>query len=228
MKKISEMTEQEIRNLSEADIEKMIKLAKAEAGIKLLEKPVEPKLINIPSPTALVYKCDLFGNNLVFSSMAELQAIVDLVSKSVTKTAIDYDWNINVDGGAYAYYINKNAKFANQLNVSSQKVYPALVYESLKDTITANKAEKSAYDKVYKEYKETLELSKEIESEIRGVYSQVVSKYRHLNNLCTKMLNDYLPLAEENEVIAIGFLKKAYSLSEEEVQYVLDNYKTMF
>ena len=38
---------------------------------------------------------------------------------------------------------------------------------------------------------------------------------------------DYMPLAENNEEVAMKFLRKAYSLTTEEAEYVTENYKSM-
>ena len=47
MKKINEMTEQEILALSEVDVQNMIKFRMMEEGIKIVDKPKEPELFEI-------------------------------------------------------------------------------------------------------------------------------------------------------------------------------------
>ena len=46
-----------------------------------------------------------------------------------------------------------------------------------------------------------------------------------LNDLTRRFAIDYFPLSDNNEDMAIKFMTKAYSLTEEEEEYVLSNYK---
>lgn len=224
MKKISEMTEQEIRLLTETEIELMIKYAMAEAGVKFVNKPLAPKLIDIPGPGKIVYQCDLFGNNLSFEKIEELRVVTDLLNKLVSRCVVDYEWNAGSNGSSYSYFIKKSDTNSNELNISSRKVYSSEVYESLKETILMNKKEQEAYEKLNKEYLFSIKESKSIRDEILSKYNEIIDKYAKLDQMCWRMRNDYMPLSEGSETIAINFLTKAYSLTHEEIQYVLDNY----
>lgn len=50
MKRITEMTEQEILALTEEDVQKLIKLRMMEEGIKIMDKPEVPNCLRLNQP----------------------------------------------------------------------------------------------------------------------------------------------------------------------------------
>lgn len=72
MKKIGEMTEQEILALSEQDIQNMIKFRMMEEGIKIIDKPKKPELFEIEPADKKVYIIPILSN-YAFTDFAEAQ-----------------------------------------------------------------------------------------------------------------------------------------------------------
>ena len=93
MKKITELSEKEILDLTIEDVELMIKLKKAEEGIKLLPKPKEPIYFDIKAPDVVVYSCILFGDNLVFEDIEELNKVINVIKNTASKYRLEYNWN---------------------------------------------------------------------------------------------------------------------------------------
>ena len=54
---------------------------------------------------------------------------------------------------------------------------------------------------------------------------EVKEKFWKLESYCRKFKYDYLPLSNGDETIAINFMDKAYSLTDEQKEYILINYK---
>ena len=55
MKKLNEMTELEILALTDDQIEKIVKYRKAEEGVVLMEKPIEPSYEEEPNKDITLY-----------------------------------------------------------------------------------------------------------------------------------------------------------------------------
>jgi len=223
--KIDELTDKEILALSEEDIVLMIKLAKAEAGIKLVAMPTEPWYIKIPAPNEVVYMCGLFGESLCFNNVSDAEDIIDFIGKKSVR-AIDHNYN---DGGnLYRAQEISSKLYGKEWNViESKKVYSKELYSEITDAIKVNRDLKSDYEKELKIYKASIEESREIVTKIRSKVSDVLAEHYRLQDLCKKMKNDYMPLAGGTETIAMNFLTKAYSLTSEDIEYVLSNYEEM-
>lgn len=229
MKKITELTEQEIKSLTDSDVELMIKLKKAEEGIKLVPRPKQPSYFDISEPDKTVYVCDLFGDDLCFENMDELTKLINLISNSETKCSVTYDYN--KAGSEYSYITSKmktrTYSYKEWSNTSSKRVYSIEKYNSIVDMIAQNKKMKEQYEKELKEYEAIINDAKWIEDEINGKVLEVKEKYWKLENYCRKFKQDYLPLASDNEEIAMKFMDKAYSLTDEQKEYILANYKNI-
>ena len=221
MKKINEMTEQEILNLSEEEIQKMIKLRLAEEGIKIMDVPKVPELFEITPPDTIVYQIIALGDNLSFEDINEANAILDLLSKSKSLGFTDYSWDKL--GSDFKYFEKgKTRKWNNNggIELKSEKAYSMKLYAEITDVAIQNKKMREHAEKELKEYNEINSQCSDIVSEIRDRISEVNSKYERLNSLVYKFTNDYLPLADNNSEIAIKFMTKAYSLSENDIEYV--------
>ncbi len=51
--------------------------------------------------------------------------------------------------------------------------------------------------------------------------------YERLNRLTYKFATDYYPLSDHNEDMAMKFMAKAYSFTDKEKEYILQNYKEL-
>ena len=67
-----------------------------------------------------------------------------------------------------------------------------------------------------KEYDEKMQEASGIISEISGWVKEVKVKYERLNRLTYKFATDYYPLSDHNEDMAMKFMAKAYSFTDEE------------
>lgn len=227
MKKITELTEEEIYSLKEEEIEIMVKLAKAENGVKLVQRPKAPDYLSEAQKDLTVFTLSLFGDELVFLDITELTSVVESIRKCSTTGRVDYDYS---KGGSENKYYTSGVKKKYSYNEDafksgSESVFSLEAYTKAIDVISHNKKIKDNYEKELKEYEESISTNKWIEDEINDRVGEVKDKFHRLNEYAYKFKWDYLPIAEGNESIAIGFMDKAYSLTEEQKEYILSNYK---
>lgn len=227
MKKITELSEQEIYALKEEEIDIMVKLSKAENGIKLIQKPPMPSYLTEAAKDITVFTCTLFGDNLVFLDVTELTKVIESIRSSTTVGRLDYDWN--KAGNDSKYFTSgvkkKHSYSSDDLSTSSESAFSLETYTKTIDVISHNKKLKENYEKEIKEYEDSITTNKWIEDEILDKVRGVREKFHRLNEYAYKFKWDYLPIAENNESIAMGFMDKAYSLTEEQKEYILANYK---
>ena len=227
MKSISELTEQEILALTTEDVELLIKFKKVQEGIKLIPKPKTPSYFEITPPDKVVYSCTLFGDGLVFEDIEELNNVINVIKGTASKFRLEYDWNKLGGDFKYAKKELKQPYSGEWHSTTSSQVYSVELYNAISDLASQNKKIKTQYEEELKEYEEAVENAKWIEDEINNAVFAVKEKYWKLESFCRKFKFDYMPLSVENESIAMAFMDKAYSLTEEQKEYVLSNYKTV-
>lgn len=215
MKKLEQMSEIEINNLTDAEIENLIKLAKLENGIKLLKRPLMPDYLEVKDADVMVYKNPSIYD-IKFTDENELKQYNELLSsfKSIVKT--DYS-----NSSDYMYILPKDIK----ISAESSKCYSQSLYKEIKEVIFKNNELKKRYESELREWRENEALSKDIVSEIENKVYEIKQKYYKLNGYCRMFKNDYLPLSENKEKLAIAFFEKAYTISESDKAYILENYK---
>jgi hypothetical protein len=224
MKKITELTEQEILALTNEDILTMIKFRKAEEGVKFIPAPPKPELFEIEPPDMVVYSCELLGT-FAFTSVNDMEELVSFIKSKQGKVNVDYNYGV-LDSN-FKFATEKLCKYsADWSEIKSQKVYSVALYNQIVDKAKQNKKMQEEYDKAYKEYCASIDDSKWIEDEINDRVRQVRDKYYELNNHCCRFKNDYMPLANNDETVAMNFMDRAYHLTDEQKEYVLANYST--
>lgn len=225
MKKITEMTEQEILALTEEDVQKIIKLRMMEEGIKIMDKPEVPELFEIEPADLKTFTIPFF-EGYAFTDMEEANAVAEALRNAKTLRKVEYDWNKL--GSDYKHLVKKdkyNYSIKPDFEVNCSFVYSSELYEKISNFAVQNKVMKEQAAKDQKEYDEKIQEASGITTEIRERVSEVRSKYMRLNDLTRRFAIDYFPLSDNNEDMAIKFMTKAYSLTEEEKEYVLSSYK---
>ena len=225
MKKINEMTEQEILALSEQDIQNMIKFRMMEEGIKIIDKPKRPELFEIEPADQKVYVIPIL-NGYAFTNFAEAQKVADALREAKSFRKVDYDWN---KLGSNFKYLEKKENYtfndAGDFSVNETHVYSNKLYASIVDFAAQNKAMNEQVEKDMKSYDDAYAAASDITLEIRGRVTEIREKYERLERLTCSFANDYYPLSDNNEEMAMKFMSKAFTLTGEEEKYILENYK---
>lgn len=225
MKNINEMTEQEILALSENDIQNMIKFRMMEEGIKVIDKPKKPELFEIEPADQKVYVIPIL-NGYAFTDFAEAQKVADALREAKSFRKIDYDWN---KLGSNFKYLEKKDRYtyddAGDFGISEICVYSNKLYANIVDFAAQNKAMQKQVEKDMAEYDNAYAAASEITLEIRSRVTEVREKYERLERLTHSFANDYYPLSDNNEEMAMKFMSKAFTLTDDEEKYILEHYK---
>jgi hypothetical protein len=225
MKKISEMTEQEILALSEQDIQNMIKFRMMEEGIKVIDKPKKPELFEIEPADQKVYVIPVL-DGYAFTDFAEAQKVADALREAKSFRKVDYDWN---KLGSNFKYLEKKDRYTynneGDFSISEISVYSSKLYANIVDFAAQNKAMEKQVEKEIAEYDNAYAAASDITLEIRNRVSEVREKHERLERLTNSFANDYYPLSGNNEQMAMKFMSKAFTLTDDEEKYILEHYK---
>ena len=225
MKKINEMTEQEILALSEQDIQNMIKFRMMEEGIKVVDKPKKPELFEIEPADQKVYVIPVL-DGYAFTDFAEAQKVADALREAKSFRKVDYDWN---KLGSNFKYLEKKDKYTynneGDFSISEISVYSSKLYANIVDFAAQNKAMEKQVEKDMAEYDNAYAAASDITLEIRNRVSEVREKHERLERLTRSFANDYYPISDNNEEMAIKFMVKAFALTDDEEKYILEHYK---
>ena len=216
MKGFTEMTDQEILALTEEDVQKLIKLRMMEEGIKIMDKPKIPELFEI-EPADIQY-----------FSIPLLDGFAEILKSAKSLRKVDYDWN---KLGSDYKFLKKSEKYKfngnSDFDIISGWAYSDELYAKISNFAAQNKVMKEQAAKDQKEYDEKMQEASGIISEISGWVKEVKVKYERLNRLTYKFATDYYPLSDHNEDMAMKFMAKAYSFTDKEKEYILQNYKEL-
>ena len=228
MKKINEMTEQEIFALSDEEVQKMIKLRMMEEGIKLMDKPKVPELFEIEPADIQYYSIPLL-DGFAFTDIEEATKIAEVLRNAKSLRKVDYDWN---KLGSDYKYLKKDNRYTfrgnSDFDILSGWAYSNELYAKISDFAEQNKAIKEQAEKDQKEYEAQLSESDGLVQEIIGRVREVKNKYDRLETLSYKFAADYYPLSDNDEDMAMKFMAKAYTLDEEEQEFIRSNYSKHF
>ena len=123
MKRITEMTEEEILAIQMSELPDLIALEALHKGIKLPELVRKEPVQNYPQPDQVMYKID--GVDCHFESMSEAETVMEAL-----KIVKLYVMSINY-GPEYSYsrrYVQSKTNPEN-ISISSTQAYSAILYE---------------------------------------------------------------------------------------------------
>ena len=227
MKAINELSEKKILALTDQEIELMIKLKKAEEGVRFVEKPAEPEYMEVAEPSLAVYTCSLLEGTIAFSDKEELAKVMAALENCKSAVRVDYKYNATSSGVKYATKsLMRYTSSRSWDTVIKSVVYTEEDYDSVVSILASNSKLRASYDNALKEYKTAIASSAWIEKEILTRVQEVKDKYQQLDRYCHLFATEYLPLANNDTAIAMAFIDKAYSLNEEAQSYVLANYNS--
>lgn len=217
MKNYKELTTEEMANLTDEQIEQYEKLICAQEGIKMLDRPVEPISNADETKNLEIFKVNGFGGYLYFTDMDEAKTVINCLKSlntiGTTKYFADRKY---FEVGPEKDYNNKPV----DISISSEMVYTKDKAVEIETTLKGYKEAKKKYDTDLKEYNEAYEAKEVAIKEFRELYEEACHIMHYRQTLTRIFYRDYLPIAEGNEQIAMDFLKKAYTVNEDDEAYV--------
>lgn len=226
MKDFKELTNEEVYNLTSSDIDLYKKLALAQAGVKFPVEPKKPENEKV-EPDIMVYTIDGISEKwggLCFECIEDARDFALFLKKA---KGICYQRN----DGSYDYstkYLQKGLPLdwhdkEPSLNISSETIFSKEKFENAKNRIKEYNKAMESYNKELEKYKKSLAEANEVTNFIDEKVEAVVEDFNRKIRLTRLFVYDYLPVAENNESIAMNFLEKAYTVSEDDKKYILDH-----
>lgn len=204
MKTINEMTDQEIYDLTDEQIDRLIITRCAKEGVRFVDEPPVMKTYDYKpiSPSNFFYLLE--GLSIAVFNQDDAIKIAKFLSKfDLYKTT--YDFTIS------------NDKIYNKLDTKDEESY-----KSIKDK--NNKIEEEYKDQVDK-YKKDIKRMSEIHAEIWSKVIDVRNKIDHMNHLRFLFAKEYLPLVDHDTNTAMTFFKKAYDVDDDTERYIREGIK---
>lgn len=211
------LSEEELANLSEKEVEFYKKLLYAQEGIEFPEKPKEIDSINV-QPDKIVYVVS-FLNGICFEELGEAKAVIETLKKCKTLGHINRkDWSNETYfelGTPVDYYGNHE-----NINVTTKNCYSKESYLKSEETLNIYDRLRKKYEQDKNNYEEVLKKAIEITEDFTNKLEDARENIARRKKLSIKYYLEYLPLADNNEEIAMGFMKKAYTISKEDEEYI--------
>lgn len=208
MRTFSELTELEIRDLTDEQVEQFIKLEFAENGVKLMEEPCEPEYIQSPKGDITHYLVGSFR----FKDRDEADKVA--ATLRACNSMIGYTYKSD-------FVIEQPLERYNEVCVTEQNVFNVQRIKKISDINSKNKEAESIYESALTIYEENEKLAEPIRLEIYSKVNGIKSKFNHMDRLAIKFESEYLPLADGDTDKAMAFFKKAYEVNEESEKYIL-------
>jgi hypothetical protein len=213
MKKIEELTEREIIDLKDDEINKMVRLLCAENGIKIISAPEEPEYEKIPEEDLVAYRIDRF--NYIFLDKEEAEQVCVLLSK--LQSFKDYSYFCNCK-----FLVEQDA--TPFFSVQKIKVYSSHTQKVVLPLIERNDKIQEDYNKEIEEYNSEKKKMDMISSQIWNRVNNVRDEYANMERLWNIYKDEYLSLTED-ESMAMEFLKKAYMVNPKTKNFIEDKLK---
>lgn len=220
MKDWKELTDEELASLTEEQIEIYKKLIYAEEGIKFPVKPKEIEISDTPKDT-IVYSIKNitsdWANGILFTSFEEATAVAELLSKckSLGHRKIDNSEKYFELGRPKDYNGNPT-----DFVVSSEWIYSKNTFIKNKQVLLSKQRLLEQYNADMKEYEDNLRKANEVTKEFEDKLENARKIMSHREYLYDVFYNDYMPLADQDT--ALKFLKKAYTVSDEDELYIIN------
>lgn len=210
---------EELANLTDKEVDFYKKLLYANNGIALVEKPKPLDIVDIPKDTT-VYCIDML-DQFFFLDLREAEKVAEVLKncKSIAHEEGEGDWSNRdyyIDGGTPRNYDKTNRLFT----ISTKLLYSKETFLKVQNTLTTYRNLRKQYDKDKDEYDKVQKQAIEITQEFIDKLNEAKEIISHRKTMTRKYYLDYLPLANNDETIAMNFLKKAYTVDDACEQYI--------
>lgn len=215
MNTIDKMTDQEIYNLTDEQVEKLIVTKCAEEGVRFIDEPPIMRTYDYKSISPSHFFYYLEDLNIAVLDQNDAIKIAKLLSEfDLYRTRYDF--------------VVSNEKLYSKLDIINIKHIPMFdtkdegTYKSIKDK--NDEIEKEYKDQVDK-YKENTKKMCEIRDKIWLKVIDVRRKIDHMNHLRTLFMEEYLPLVDHDTNTAMTFFKRAYDVNDDTERYIREGIK---
>ena len=215
MKNWKDLTDEELANLTDDEISKYDKIICAEDGIPFLEEPEEP-VINYAKENLTVYTIK-YTDNMVFTDMEEAAQVMEAINKCSSVGSAKYNYGCRYYEKGFKNYDDTEAL----ASIQSSMMFDEAVAKSNNDLKESHRKELNHYKDMKNLYEDSIKRKLLATNSFYNKLSAAQTAMSYRKKLARLYVDEYLPLAEGNETMAMGFLKKAYTVSDEDEQYIM-------
>lgn len=216
MKDYKELTVEELANLTDEQVENYDKLICAENGIPFMDMPKKPELTNSKEDLT-IYKIEGV-DNIAFTDFKEVNDVIELLNKCKSLGTTKYNYSCKYFEHGFKYYDGESRNITLKSEVIFSEAAAKENYEKRQEN-----------NKLENDYKDKLAMFNSIEERrlnaVTNFYNSVYAARNIMANrkqLANIFYKEYLPLTDENKTMAMNFLKKAYTVSEEDEKFIME------
>lgn len=214
MKNYKDLTDEELANLTDDEISKYDKIICAENGIPFLEEPEKP-VINYDKANLTVYTIR-YTDNMVFTDIEEATQVMEAINKCSSVGTAKYNYNCKYYEKGFKNYSNEETC----ASVQSDVMFDEATAKSNSDLKESHRKELNHYEDMKTLYEDSIQRRVQATNDFYNKLNAAQTAMSYRKKLAHLYVDEYLPLAEGNETMAMNFLKKAYTVSEEDEQYI--------
>jgi len=213
MKQFDDLTDQEIYDLTDEQLDYYKKIACAEAGAPIAvpplpDRPEEPQV----TPDATAYRVKIgYSDTLIFATMDEAQTVVNAINSGLRR-------NLNYFAGTKYRYITTAS--TDKLEIESFPVFSEAEYKRIEKETEAWALKQKEYDEAVsirsKASKARSSALEWVNERIEQARENVIERMRHESAFA-----EYLELANQDAEVAYRFFLKAYGYPSEPMQKYL-------
>lgn len=215
MKTWKTLTTEELGSLNDEQIKMYDKLICAEEGIPFMDEPKKPELTNFKEDLT-VYKIEGI-EGIAFTDVNEANTVIETLNKCKSLGSIKYNYSCKYFEQGFKYYDSK----PRNITLQSEVIFN-------EETAKENYAKQQENNKLENEYKDKLSSFNVITEKRLNAVADFYSNVNIAKNIManrTQLIHifyeEYLPLTDGDETMAMAFLKKAYNVSEDDEKFIL-------
>jgi hypothetical protein len=218
MKNIDELTTEELANLTDTEIEKCKTIICAKKGIKIVNKPIQPtgEHVNYDKQAYRIPGIEY----IVFEDIKDAKGVANIILNSRSLAHTSYC------NGSSLIEKGPSKNYNGLPHTFTPEIIEGYSNKELADKEAAlSKKHSDALTKYYaaqKEYTAYVDLRNEAVKDFVAKQKAAKEKYTHQEDLINIYINTYLPLAENNDKVAMNFLKQAYDVTEEDEKVIME------
>ena len=226
MKLINEYTKQELIKLETKEIDKIIKLHLANAGIAIPKKPIEPEYEDIPEQDTKIFSIAGVGD-LYFDSRELAEECAKILRNNYSKLrSVHNDYfNSSVHQRSTSFKVNQYSSeppSVNDLIVKETTLYSTDLYTQIKAKLEANDKLQKNYDKKQEEFETAEENARKTIDIVWETIREAQTEHKDMTDKL-EIYRDYLDLADGEKDVAWKFMKKAHPVTQKQEDYILAN-----
>jgi hypothetical protein len=219
-KRVEDMTDEELLEMNEEKVERMVKLLMAEEGIPIYPPPEKPELAEVEPPDGEFFTFRLF-DGIAFPTAEGIRDVVKLMQmQGCVRCVKEY----NAPAGYHEPNILK-ARYGNEdeFDITSEKLYGRDAYKRSKAIIKENERREKEYEAELEKMKESRDAAQAFRDDIwRPIREAQNRKWECQQSETT--FQEYLELAQKDAAQAWIFYEKAHKPQEHIEVYLREKF----